>query len=173
MNGLKISLAAILATFALSSYSAENTARLEELSKLLREGATEGVTLEENRREHLEQLLLNVLPDHNDIGDDKEWKVVYHDMDEGDFFQVDLKKKGDTSFDRFVWFHILYKNETPEFYGSEDFGPYRGMGAEDVHYFILVGNIEIRAIADSDEYKSDEKIKGLLRAFKLKQIEQL
>ena len=72
-----------------------------------------------------------------------------------------------------MWFHILYKREKPEFYGSEDFEGYRGMGFEDKHYFILVGNMEIRAVADSEEFQNDKKIKSMLRAFKLKEIERL
>jgi len=47
------------------------------------------------------------------------------------------------------------------------------MGLEDTHYFILVGNVEIRLLASSEEFEDDEKIKDLLRAFKLKEIERL
>jgi len=121
----------------------------------------------------LAERLRLILPGEDCVGKDKEWQVTYHDMDEDDFFQVDLKKKGDTSLDRFAWCHVLYKQEKPDFYGSEDFGDYRGMGLEDTHYFILVGNVEIRLLASSEEFEDDEKIKDLLRAFKLKEIERL
>ena len=47
------------------------------------------------------------------------------------------------------------------------------MGMKDTHYFILVGNMEIRLVADADEFKNDDKIKELLRAFKLEEIEKL
>ena len=56
---------------------------------------------------------------------------------------------------------------------SGNTGEYRGIGMEDVHYFIMVGNLEIRAVAASDEYKKDGKLKGILTAFKLKEIEKL
>jgi len=37
----------------------------------------------------------------------------------------------------------------------------------------MVGNTEIRAITESDEYKDDAKIREVLRGFKLKLIETL
>lgn len=37
----------------------------------------------------------------------------------------------------------------------------------------VYGNVEIRAVANSDEYKNDDAIKGMLSAFKLKDIETL
>jgi hypothetical protein len=124
-------------------------------------------------KEQLVEGLRLVLPGEDYVGEDKQWQITYHDMEEDDFFQVDLTKKGDTSFDKFVWCHILYKQEKPEFYGSEEFEGYEGMGLKDKHYFILVGNMEIRLVADSDEFEDDKKIKDLLRAFKLSEIEKL
>jgi len=37
----------------------------------------------------------------------------------------------------------------------------------------MVGNTEIRAVAESDEYKNDAKIIEVIRGFKLKLIETL
>lgn len=153
-----------------TSVTAEDLTRL---SHLLKKGSAAGIKLPDAEKKEVEQLLLNVLPDTNYIGKDKEWDITYHDMEDGDFFQADIKNKGDKSFDKDIWFHILYKQEKPSFYGSEDFEGYRGMGMKDAHYFILVGNVEIRAVASSEQYKSDSKIKNMLRAFKLKEIEKL
>ncbi len=150
-----------------------NKGSLTRLSHLLKKGSAAGIKLPDAEKKEVEQLLLNVLPDNNYIGRNKEWKVTYHDVKDGDFFQADLKNKGDKSFDKYIWFHILYKQEKPSFYGSEDFEGYRGMGMKDAHYFILVGNVEIRAVASSEQYKSDSKIRDMLRAFKLKEIEKL
>jgi len=47
------------------------------------------------------------------------------------------------------------------------------MGMKDMHYFILVDNLEIRAVASADEFKKDKRIKDILRAFKLKDIGKL
>lgn len=174
MKYVKATAVAVLFAMTLSVHAVESTgSNLQELSKLLKKGSTPNVKLEHKEKERVETLLVTILPDKTFIGDDKEWKVIYQDMDQGDFFQVDLRNKGEKSFGRFIWFHILYKQEKPKFYGSEDFGKYRGMGMKDVHYFILVGNVEIRAVADSDEYKNDKKIKGILEAFKLNNIETL
>ena len=164
----------ILVALSLSVHSEDpGSKEIQDLSALLKKGSTPGIKLPRNEKLQIEKLLITILPDNSFIGTDKEWEVTYHDMDKGDFFQVNLKKKGDQSLKRFIWFHILYKQEKPEFYGSEDFGRYRGMGMKDTHYFILVGNLEIRAVADSEQYKNDSKIKGVLNAFKLKDIEKL
>ena len=148
------------------------TRPLDELSSLLKKSSLPG-TLKDAEKGRLVELMHLILPDANHIGADREWKVTYHDLPDSDFFQVDLRKKGDRSFDSFMWFHILYLSKKPEFYGCEDFEGYSGMGMENVHYFILVGRTEIRAVASSDEFKNDKKIKDMLRAFKLKDIEQL
>ncbi len=150
-----------------------NEESLSRLSHLLKKGGTAGVQLPSNEKKEIERLLVCILPDKDYIGENKEWAISYHDMEEGDFFQVDLKNKGDESFNKDMWFHILYIQEKPSFYGNEDFEGYRGMGMKDVHYFILVGNVEIRAVASSQEYKNDNKIKEMLKAFKLKKIENL
>ncbi len=173
MRNLKLMLIVIMSALTLSIYAAgSGNTSLRQLSRLLKKGATPNVKLEKKEKAQIEKLLVSILPDKKYIGD-KEWKVVYHDMNKGDFFQVDLKKKGDKSFARLIWFHILYKQEKPKFYGSENFGKYRGMGMKNRHYFILVGKVEIRAVAASDEYKNDKKIKSILKAFKLKDIEKL
>lgn len=154
------------------SQASESSAELEELSALLKGGAQD-VKLDVDERSRIEALLKLVLPDSQYIGSDKEWDVSYNDMDQGDFFQVDLRIKGEDYSERLMWFHILYQQEKPSFYGSEDFGKYRGMGYENVHYFILVENLEIRAVANAEAYKDDAKIKGMLEAFKLEDIEKL
>lgn len=170
-----ITLALLIIIFYFVIASESFTSDFQELSTLLKKGSAEGVKLKEDKKEKLEKLLLTVLPDKNFIGEEREWKVVYHDTEKkGDFFQVDLKEKNEKSFDRLMWFHILYKLEKPKFYGSEDFlDKYRGMGMDGVHYFILVGNMEIRAVASADDFKNDTMIKGVLKAFKLKEIENL
>jgi len=145
---------------------------LQEFSAALKKAAQPG-GVSEAEKKLLEDGLSLVLPSQDFIGEDKEWSIGYSNMDDNNFFQVDLRRKGAKSFDKLIWFHILYKSPTPSFYGSEDFEGYRGSGAEGMHYFILVGNVEIRAVASADEFKDDEKIKDMLRAFDLKAISKL
>jgi|LGVF01.1.fsa_nt_gb hypothetical protein len=174
MRKIVVLAVALLFLLTLSLRAAETReAKLAQLSHLMRKGSAPVVKLSKADKQKLEELLPIILPGKDHIGKDRQWKVVYHDMDKGDFFQVDLKRKDDKSFDRLIWFHILYKQEKPKFYGSEDFEGYRGMGMKDAHYFIFVGNLEIRAVAASDEFENDKKIKDILRAFKLKDIENL
>lgn len=145
----------------------------QQLITLWGKGAAPGGTLDEKERRQVEDRFAAFLPSEQYIGAGKEWTLKYHDSEEEDVLSVVLKQKGGTSSDQCMWFHILYKPDGDDSYGYEDFGDYRGMGAKGVHYFIKVGNVEIRAVADSDEYKNDEAIKGMLNAFKLKDIETL
>jgi len=171
MKCLVAAIAVVLCVPAATTQAEKPKENLKRLSVLLKKGATPEVKLSKDETEEFERLLLEVLPGQDQIGADKQWHVKLHGST--GFFQVDLKKKGDEPNERFMWFHILYFPEGKESYGSEDFGEYRGMGAKDVHYFILVGNLEIRAVADAEEYRDDEKIKEMLNAFKLKAIEKL
>lgn len=159
-----------------SGGAAGGTGELAELSALLREGSKPG-TISEEKKAELEGLMLLVLPPLEGDRAGKEWGVTYHDMEDTDFFQVDLRDAGEGFGQGDIWFHILYRSDmTPEqraSYGAEDFGEDRGMGMEDVHYFIMVGSMEIRAVAASDEYKDDAKIKGTLRDFDLDAIRKL
>lgn len=150
--------------------SPESDTGLEQLSALLKKGGAEGVKLSSNEKEKVEELLGLILPGEDAVDSDKVWKVNYHDGEGNDFFQVDLNAEGG---ERLIWFHILYKQEKPSVYGSEDFGKYRGMGHEDAHYFILVGNVEIRAVANAESYKDAAKIKETLNMFKLEDVEKL
>jgi len=67
--------------------------KLNELSRLLKKGSAPNVKLSGTEKKKLEELLRIILPDKAFIGKGREWNVVYHDMDKGDFFSVDLKKR--------------------------------------------------------------------------------
>jgi hypothetical protein len=149
---------------------------LDELAALLREGAKPGQLSDEDKA-RIEEALLVVLPETTGGLAGLEWEVTYLDMDEGDFFSAELRRPDAEFGEKEMWFHILYRPDMPAderaSYGMEDFEGYRGMGMEDTHYFILVGATEIRAVADSDEFKDDDRILGTLRAFKLDEIARL
>ncbi|MGY8767054.1 MAG: hypothetical protein ACKVH8_01320 [Pirellulales bacterium] len=118
--------------------------------------------------QQIEDHLKLLLPSQEYIGDENEWELISHG------FLISLRLINKETKRRQMWFHILYKKEKDPAYGVEDFlDNYRGMGSNDVHYFILAGRVEIRAVAVSDEYKDDAKIKGILAAFNLKEIEKL
>ncbi len=171
MKCLVAAMAVALCVPAATAQAEKPKKNLKRLSVLLKKGATPEVKLSKDETEEFERLLFDILPGQDQIGADKQWHVQLHGSTS--FFQVELRKKGDEPNERFMWFHILYFPEGKESYGSEDFGDCRGMGAKDAHYFILVGNLEIRAVADAEEYHNDEKIKEMLNAFKLKAIEKL
>lgn len=173
----------LLAVFALSSSSVSSvrgdglTEKAAKLSECLRAASQPGEVTQEQKKE-LENLLRFVLPEIKGELAGYRWDVEYIDSESRNFyFLVNLRPTGGNSWDRDMWFHIFYEPSPDEHrvkhYGNEDFEGYRGMGATDMHFFVLVGHVEIRAVAMSDKFKNDKKIRDVLRAFKLKVIEKL
>ncbi len=103
--------------------------------------------------------------------------IILSEDDDEVLIALELNQAG--SEDQAMWFHVIYvpkrqKDEKADFGLKEDgIDGYNGMGAEDEDLFIMVGNTEIRAVAESDEYKNDDKIREVLHGFKLKLIETL
>ena len=103
--------------------------------------------------------------------------ILLSEEDEEVLISLELNQAG--SKDQAMWFHVIYVPKRPDEekadFGLEEdsFDGYKGMGSENENLFILVGNTEIRAVAESDEYKNDAKIKDVLRGFNLKLIETL
>ena len=92
---------------------------------------------------------------------------------------ISLELNQAESEDQAMWFHVIYVPKRPEEekadFGLEgdSFDGYKGIGTENEDLFIMVGNTEIRAVAESDEYKNNAKIREVLHGFKLKLIETL
>ena len=171
--GIAVSLAAGSASFV--SAQAGEGQPLERLSELWKKANADQAVVSDEEKAELEQLLRVVLPDASSMGAGRAWQVTYHDMkgEGSDFFAVKLTD-ADDAFNQYFWFHIFYKNTKPSSYGmGEAFGAYPAMRMKDAHCFILVGNVEMRAVASADEYKSDAAIDAMLNAFKLKEIEGL
>jgi hypothetical protein len=103
--------------------------------------------------------------------------ILLSEDDEEVLISLELNQAGGD--DQAMWFHVIYvpkrQEEEKADYGLEEdsFDGYKGMGMENEHLFIMVGNTEIRAVAEADEYKNDAKIREALRGFKLKLIETL
>lgn len=170
--GMAVSLAAGSVSLVTAQEGGEQS--LERLSELWKKANADQAVVSDEEKAELEQLLRVVLPDEAAFGADKTWQVTYHDMkgEGSDFFAVKLTD-ADDAFTQYFWFHIFYKNTKPSSYGTgEAFGAYPAMRMKDAHCFVLVGNVEIRAVASADEYKSDAAIDAMLSAFKLKEIER-
>ena len=148
-------------------------ASFAKLSAALKSAAKPG-KLDKRARAELETLIRTILPETAGDLAGYEWEVSYADLDENDFFNLNLVKPG---AERAMWFHVFYAPDRPDkekkSYGAEAFGKYRGMGAKDRHYFALIGNVEIRAVGSSKAFQNDAKIKRVLIAFKLDEIAKL
>jgi len=157
--------------------------KLAALGKNLKDAAQEGVELSDEQIAELEELFQLVLPKAEGDLAGYTWEIsCSKGTDDKDvFYGANLyRPKGEAEEaeqEKVMWFHIIYNphmtQEEKDGYGTEDLDGYKGMGAKDEHFFVLVGNTEIRAVADSEDFKSDEKIKGVIRRFALKKIASL
>ena len=150
--------------------SATTTRDIEKLSMLIKKRANSENRLSKNEVSQVEKILLSTFPSRNYIGTDKKWTIKYSHGRGGPLCGAELIGKDN---EKLMFFHLVYKREWIKRYGKEDFGKYRGKGYKNKQYFILVGNLEIRAVATSDEYKDESKIKDMLNAFKLSDIAAL
>lgn len=143
-----------------------------ELAALWR-GATEiGETVSEEEHVRLEEAIRSFLPVCEGELAGFSWDVTYHDFEESiDFFSVELLPEGAGFGESVMWFHLLLHPELDEWmrehFGFEAFGDYRGMGAENQHYFVLAGSVEVRAVASREDFQNDARIKSVLADFRL------
>ncbi len=145
-----------------------------ELRAALQAAAPVG-SISEDQSSKLVKLFQEVLPEISGY----DWVIdpLLSDEDDEVLISLELNKAG--GGDQAMWFHVIYVPNRPEEekvdYGVEEdrFDGYQGMASENENLFIMVGNTEIRAVAESDDYKNDAKIRDVLRGFKLKLIETL
>ncbi len=156
--------------------------RAEKLAKfgaVLKEKVKVGVEIPDEELTKLAELLRLVLPETTGDLAGFTWDVsCSKNKDENDMlFAVELNRMKGEEKEQAMWFHILYNAELPQNerdeYGTEVFEGYRATVAENAHIWILVNNMEIRAVADAEDFKNNDKIKAVLKAFKLKDIEAL
>ncbi len=145
-----------------------------ELRTALQAAAAVG-SISDDQTAKIVTLFKELLPDISGY----DWVIdpILSEDDDEVLIALELNQAG--SEDQAMWFHVIYVPKRPEEekadFGLEgdSFDGYKGMGAENEDLFIMVGNTEIRAVAESDEYKNDDKIKEVLGGFKLKLIETL
>ena len=145
------------------------------LSDLFKKAWKSGETLSDDENEEFLSLIPTILPGKDYLGDDLEWRLLFKDSNDGDsdLLTVNLAKKGSSPYAREMWFHLTYKSEIPKQYGNAEFEGFQAMGLPGVHLLVLVGHLEIRAVAAADAYKRQSKIDEVLAAFPLKEIAKL
>jgi hypothetical protein len=52
-------------------------------------------------------------------------------------------------------------------------GRYPARGVDDHHLFVRAGAVELRVVADSDEYRDPARLRGLVEAFDLDALSRL
>jgi hypothetical protein len=145
-----------------------------ELRTALQDAAPHG-SISDDQSAKIMSLFKELLPEIS--GYDWVVDILLSEDDEEVLISLELNQAN--GGDQAMWFHVIYvpkrQEEEKVDYGVEEdsFDGYKGMGAEDENLFIMVGNTEIRAVAESDEYKDNAKIREVLRGFKLKLIETL
>lgn len=141
------------------------------LGQLLRRGAEPGeLTVDE--REEVERLLVPLLPDTEGELEGHSWRVAYDDLPAGDFVSIDLlraEEPSDTA-PRAMWFHLFWRGEPPaaeKASWTKRLGRWPARGVEDHHLFVRVGGVELRAVAEADEFRDEERLRETVEAFDL------
>lgn len=153
--------------------------KLAQFGKELKATAQAGVEVTWEKSEEIAKKLFLVLPKTTGELAGMEWEVSFSkNTDEKDMlFSANLNRKKGEETEQVMWFHILYNphltQEERNDYSTEKFEGYPATVAENQHLWILVNNMEIRAVADSDDFKNDAKIQAVLKGFALKDIEKL
>lgn len=152
--------------------------KLAQFAKDLKATAVEGVELSMEKAEELAKVLLLVMPETTGDLEGYKWEVSCNkNADEKDMlFSVELNRKKGEEDEQAMWFHIIYNphltQEERDGYSSEMFEGYRATIAENQHLWVLVNNMEIRAVAEAEDFKNDAKIQAVIKKFNLKEIEK-
>jgi hypothetical protein len=143
----------------------------ERLGQLLRRGAEPGeLTVAE--REEVERLLVPLLPATEGELEGHSWRVAYDDLPAGDFVSIDLLR-GEAPSDtapRAMWFHLFWRGTPPAAEPaswSKQLGRWPARGVEGHHLFVRVGGVELRAVAEAEEFRDAERIRETVEAFDL------
>ena len=147
----------------------------ERLSALLRRGAQPG-ELEVAERHEIERLVEELLPTATGALAGTRWRVAYDDLPVGDFISVDLLRGDGEAAERPVWLHLVWRGElSPEERARfvKTVGEYPARGVEDHHLFVRAGAVELRVVADSDEFRDAARLRGLVEAFDLDALARL
>jgi hypothetical protein len=145
------------------------------LSQLLRRGAQPGeLTLAE--REEVERLLLPLLPASEGDLAGYTWRVIYNDLPGADFVAVDLLQGEGSAASRAMWFHLFWRRagndgDLAAYRKAVDRWPARGVDGH--HLFVRAGRVELRAVADRDDFRDAARIEAVVAGFDLAALSRL
>ena len=150
---------------------------IETFSKILKYCSKRSLEIDQTKLDVIKTKFVEMFPKTE--GDLKEytWDISISKAKDDNclFISADLYRNKGEEYERIMWFHIIYNPNLTEYerekYG-DDFEGYKGSLNEDNHLWILVNNVEIRAIAESDDFMKTQKIKDVLKSFDLKSLEK-
>ena len=128
------------------------------------------------KSEELAKKLLLVLPETTGDLAGMEWELsCSKNKDEGDMlFVANLNRKKGEETEMAMWFHIIYNphltQEERDDYGAETFEGFKATISPNQHLWVLVNNMELRGVAEAEDFKNDAKLQAVLKAFDLKEI---
>lgn len=118
--------------------------------------------------EEIERLVALALPE---AAPPRAWRTSYVDLAAGDFTVVDLVEDPEGTATRLVWAQIVDRPDlSPEErrrYGADPIRGFPTRGVEDHHLFVLAGEVEVRLVTASDEFRDSERLRQLLERFDL------
>ena len=102
--------------------------------------------------------------------------MAYDDLPDGDFVSVDLVHGPEETSPRAMWFHLFWRGEPAAAERAalaKQLGRWPARGVDGHHLFVRVGAVELRAVAEAEEFRSDERIRGVVEAFDLEGLSRL
>ena len=147
----------------------------QRLSQLLRRGAQPG-ELADAEREEVERLVAALLPATSGALAGHRWRVAYDDLPVGDFVSVDLLRGDGDDAERPAWLHLFWRGELSEAERDrfvKTVGRWPARGVDDHHLFVRAGGVELRFVADSDEYRDAARLRALVESFDLEALSRL
>ncbi len=152
---------------------------LMQLAQNLKAAAQEGVEIADEKCEEMAESFKLVLPKTNGDLDGYQWEVSCSKgtQDKDLLFSTTLNRIREETIEGAMWFHIIYNPhlsvEDRDNYGSDTFDDHKAIVSKDAYLWVLINNIEIRAIAEAEDFKNDEKISSVVKKFDLEEIEKL
>lgn len=145
------------------------------LGELLRRGGQPG-ELSLAERGEVEQLLAAYLPPVSGELSGYSWRVTYDDLPAGDFVSIELLHGEGEVAPRAMWFHLLWRGEptaTERAGYAKALGDFPARGVDGHHLFVRAGPVELRAVADRDDFRDAARIAAVVGAFDLEGLSRL
>ena len=147
----------------------------EVLERILALGGGRPGTLPVEAWERAEQATLSFLPPLEGTLQGASWRVTYTDLPRADYLAVDLMEGTEAAADRRAWFHVVYLPEPipGEPYDAEPLQGFPTAGEPGRYLRLRAGEIDLLAVPESPELRSEDALRDLVGRFDLKALAAL